>query len=47
MENTNKKDLHLRTMQIEDYSQVYELWLTIDGFGIRSIDDSYEGVERF
>lgn len=37
----------LRTMQIEDYEQVYNLWMTIDGFGIRSIDDSYEGVERF
>lgn len=37
----------LRVMQIEDYEQVYSLWMTIDGFGIRSIDDSYEGVERF
>lgn len=37
----------LRVMQIEDYEQVYNLWMTIDGFGIRSIDDSYEGVERF
>lgn len=37
----------LRAMQIEDYEQVYKLWMTIDGFGIRSIDDSYEGVERF
>ena len=40
-------DLNLRVMQIEDYEQVYNLWMTIDGFGIRSIDDSYEGVERF
>ncbi len=39
--------LILRVMQIEDYEQVYNLWMTIDGFGIRSIDDSYEGVERF
>ncbi len=37
----------LRVMQIEDYEQVYKLWMTIDGFGIRSLDDSYEGVERF
>lgn len=41
------KDLNLRVMQIEDYEQVYNLWMTIEGFGIRSIDDSYEGVERF
>ena len=37
----------LRVMQIEDYEKVYRLWMTIDGFGIRSIDDSFEGVERF
>lgn len=40
-------NLTLRVMQIEDYEQVYNLWMTIDGFGIRSIDDSYEGVARF
>lgn len=34
-------------MTIEDYDQVYQLWKTIHGFGIRSIDDSREGVERF
>ena len=34
-------------MQIEDYGQVYALWLTISGFAIRSVDDSKEGVERF
>ena len=40
-------NFHLRVMQIEDYENVYKLWMTIDGFGIRSIDDSKEGVERF
>ena len=43
----NKKEFQLRVMQIEDYQNVYNLWMTIDGFGIRSIDDSYEGVARF
>ena len=37
----------VRTMQIEDYDQVYALWMTIKGFSIRSIDDSRVGVERF
>ena len=37
----------IRTMTIEDYDGVYALWMTIKGFGIRSIDDSREGVERF
>ena len=37
----------IHTMTIEDFDQVHALWMTIKGFGIRSIDDSKEGVERF
>ena len=37
----------VRVMKIEDYDQIYELWSKIRGFGIRSIDDSREGIERF
>ena len=37
----------IRKMTIEDYNEVKELWMKIKGFGIRSIDDSKEGVERF
>ena len=44
---SNTGNFSLRVMQIEDYEQIYKLWMTIDGFGIRTIDDSYEGVERF
>ena len=39
--------MKIRTMTIEDYDGVYELWMTIKGFGIRSIDDSRIGVDRF
>ena len=34
-------------MKIEDYDNVFALWKTIKGFGIRSVDDSKEGIERF
>ncbi len=37
----------IRAMTMEDYEEVYTLWKKIHGFGIRSIDDSREGVERF
>ena len=37
----------IRVMTIDDYDEVYALWKKIKGFGIRSIDDSREGVERF
>lgn len=34
-------------MEMQDYDEVYALWKTIRGFGLRSMDDSREGVERF
>lgn len=37
----------IRVMTIEDYDGVYALWKKIKGFGLRSIDDSKIGVERF
>lgn len=40
-------DYTVRTMTIDDYEGLYALWTTIKGFGMRSIDDSREGVERF
>ena len=39
--------MNIREMKIEDYDKVYALWKTIKGFGIRSVDDSKEGIERF
>lgn len=40
-------DFTVRPMTIDDYDQVYALWKTINGFAIRSIDDSREGVDIF
>ena len=37
----------LSIMTIDDYEQVYALWKKIHGFGIRSVDDSKEGIARF
>lgn len=37
----------IRIMTTKDYEGVRSLWMKIKGFGIRSIDDSREGVERF
>lgn len=39
--------MKIRAMEKEDYNGVKTLWLGIKGFGLRSIDDSREGVERF
>lgn len=40
-------EIEIRTMTGEDYPGVYELWLGIHGFVMRSVDDSREGVCRF
>lgn len=37
----------IRTMEESDYKKVYQLWLSIHGFAMRSIDDSEEGILRF
>ena len=41
------EDIVIRPMVPDDYDQVHRLWMSIRGFGIRSIDDSREGIERF
>ncbi len=37
----------IRQMTVEDYDGVRALWMTIHHFGIRSVDDSREGVAKF
>ena len=37
----------IRVMTMEDFDEVHALWMKISGFGIRSIDDSREGISRF
>lgn len=37
----------IRAMRIEDYEGIYTLWMSINGFAIRSIDDSKEGIRVF
>lgn len=37
----------VRVMTIEDYSQVFNLWMSIKGFAMKSLDDSFEGVSMF
>ncbi len=37
----------IKTMTIEDYEAVYDLWLNIQGMGLNDVDDSYEGIKRY
>lgn len=39
--------MQVRLLTIEDYDEVYQLWENTKGMGMRSLDDSYEGIEKF
>ncbi|MBQ8791753.1 MAG: GNAT family N-acetyltransferase [Ruminiclostridium sp.] len=39
--------MNVRIMTINDYDDVYSLWLSCKGMGLNNLDDSKEGIERF
>ncbi len=39
--------MRFRTMQCEDYDEVYALWLSCSGMGLNNLDDSREGIAVF
>lgn len=47
MGSKGQENMEIREMTIDDYEQVYALWMRIKGFAIRSLDDSYDGIARF
>jgi len=39
--------MKIKVMRINDYDKVYQLWTSTEGMGMRSLDDSFEGIDRF
>ena len=39
--------MNIRQMIIDDYEDVYFLWLSCNGMGLNNLDDSRAGIERF
>ena len=39
--------MNYRNITIDDYEALFSLWKSISGMGIRSLDDSREGIEKF
>ena len=39
--------MYLRKMKIEDYDNVYLLWMSCIGMGLNNLDDSKDGIEKF
>lgn len=39
--------MNIRVMTIEDYENVYELWMSCKNMGFNNLDDSREGIKKF
>ena len=39
--------MNIRKMTINDYDDIYALWLSCAGMGLNNLDDSREGISRF
>lgn len=39
--------MEIKQMTINDYDEVYNLWINTTGMGLNNIDDSREGIERY
>lgn len=37
----------IRRMAIADYDEIFHLWINTEGMGLRSLDDSREGISLF
>lgn len=37
----------IEKLNLTDYEALYALWKRTDGMGLRSLDDSYEGIRKF
>lgn len=37
----------IRKLDIRDYDSIYAMWTRTDGMGLRSLDDSQDGIEKF
>ena len=41
------EEVRIQPMTVDDYDDVRALWMTINGFGIRTLDDSPADIRRF
>ena len=39
--------MEIRKMSLEDYENIYDLWMSTPGMGLNDIDDSKMGIEKY
>ena len=47
MNKEARKFMRIREMKIDDYDDVYDLWINATGMGLNNIDDSIQGIEKY
>ena len=39
--------MNIRKMTIDDYDEIYNLWMSCAGMGLNNFDDSRDGIDKF
>jgi len=39
--------MEIRKLSIDDYEEIYDLWISTPGMGLNDIDDSKAGIEKY
>lgn len=39
--------MEIRKLFIDDYEQIYDLWISTPGMGLNDVDDSRDGIHRY
>lgn len=39
--------MNIRLMTIDDYEEVYKMWMSCKGMGFNDVDDSKEGIKKY
>ena len=39
--------INIRVMTIQDFDQIYNIWINTPGMGLNTTDDSKEGIEKY
>jgi len=42
-----EKYMEIRKLTINDYEEIYDLWMSTPGLGLNDIDDSKAGIEKY
>ncbi len=45
--NLEENNMNIRKMTIDDYDEIYNLWMSCAGMGLNNFDDSRDGIDKF